>query len=60
LTHQFLATWPMGQTPLNSPAGAIVVVANAAIVPAGSGGAIGAFATDPTQVVPNIDRCFVP
>jgi hypothetical protein len=50
----YLTTWPTGQTQplvstLNSPTGAIV--ANAALVPAGSNGSISVFALDPTQVV---------
>ena len=50
----FLTTWPMGQaepvvSTLNSYAGQIV--ANAAIVPAGTGGSISVHVTDPTDVL---------
>jgi len=55
--------WPTGQSQplvstLNSTDGRIK--ANAAIVPAGSGGAISVFVTDPTDVVLDINGYFVP
>ena len=59
----YLSTWPTGATQplvstLNSPTGALL--ANAAIVPAGTGGAIEVFATDSTQVVIDINGYFAP
>lgn len=59
----YLTLWPAGQPQppvslLNAPTGAIV--ANAAIVPAGSGGAINAFATSATQMVVDINGYFAP
>jgi len=59
----FLTTWPAGQTKpwastLNSPAGA--VVANAALVPAGTNGDIGIFASDNTDVLFDINGYFAP
>src|SRR5207244_6216445 len=50
----FLSTWPSGQprplvSTLNSPDGA--VLANAAIVPAGTNGAISAFVSNDTDVI---------
>jgi hypothetical protein len=36
------------------------VKANAAIVPAGTGGAVSIFATDDTDLILNINRYFVP
>jgi hypothetical protein len=59
----YLTLWPTGlQQPLvstlNSFAGA--VVANAAIVPAGTGGAVSVFVTNPTDVVLDIDGYFAP
>jgi len=57
----YLTTWPTGQTQpwastLNSPAGA--VVANAAIVPAGTNGDIGIYASDATDVLFDINGYF--
>jgi len=57
----FLTLWPSGQTQpgvstLNSFGG--TVVANAAIVPAGAGGAVSVFATAPTDVILDIDGYF--
>jgi hypothetical protein len=59
----YLATWPSGQarplvSTLNSPSGKIL--ANAAIVPAGSGGAIDVFVTDTTDVIVDINGYFAP
>jgi hypothetical protein len=57
----FLTLWPAGQTmpvasTLNSPAGGLA--ANAAIVPAGTGGAVSAFATDDTELVLDVNGYF--
>ncbi|HEY1206842.1 MAG TPA: NHL repeat-containing protein, partial [Bryobacteraceae bacterium] len=57
----YLSLWPTGQSQplvstLNSPAGQ--VVANAAIVPAGTGGAVSVFVTDPTDVILDINGYF--
>jgi hypothetical protein len=57
----YLTIWPVGQSQpfvstLNSPAGK--VVANAAIVPAGSGGAVAVYVTDPTDVILDINGYF--
>ncbi len=57
----YLTAWPAGQTQpgvstLNSDGR---VKANAAIVPAGTGGAISLYASDPTQVIIDIDGYFV-
>jgi len=57
----FLSLWPTGQpkpyvSTLNSWGGA--VVANAAIVPAGTGGAVNVFASDPTDLILDIDGYF--
>ena len=59
----FLSVWPAGQaqpsvSTLNSSDGRIK--ANAAIVPAGTNGAITLFATDPTHVIVDINGYFVP
>ncbi|HLJ48114.1 MAG TPA: SBBP repeat-containing protein [Bryobacteraceae bacterium] len=59
----YLTTWPAGQTQpivstLNSTDGGIV--ANAAIVPAGSGGAISVFVTDNADVIIDINGYFGP
>ncbi len=59
----FVTVWPSGQTQptvstLNSLDGRIK--ANAAIVPAGAGGAISVFASDPANVVIDINGYFVP
>ncbi len=57
----YLTLWPAGQvqpgvSTLNSWSGA--VVANAAIVPAGAGGAVNVFVTDPTDVILDINGYF--
>jgi hypothetical protein len=59
----WLTMWPTGQTEpvastLNSPDGRIK--ANAAIVPAGTGGAISVFVTNTTDVILDINGYFVP
>ncbi|HLJ47864.1 MAG TPA: hypothetical protein VKU01_17735 [Bryobacteraceae bacterium] len=59
----YLTTWPAGQpqplaSTLNSFDGS--VVANAAIVPAGTGGGVSFFATDPTDLVVDINGYFAP
>ncbi len=57
----YLALWPTGQTQptvstLNSYGG--TVVANAAIVPAGTGGAVSVYVTNPTDVILDINGYF--
>jgi hypothetical protein len=57
----YLTLWPTGQaqplvSTLNSWGG--IVVANAAIVPAGSGGAVSVFVTNQTDVILDIDGYF--
>jgi hypothetical protein len=59
----YLTTWPTGSSQptvstLNSFDGR--VVANAAIVPAGTNGAISVYVTDPTQVILDINGYFAP
>jgi hypothetical protein len=59
----YLTAWPAGSpqplvSTLNSWDGS--VVANAAIVPAGQGGAISIFVTDPTHLVLDINGYFAP
>jgi hypothetical protein len=59
----YLSTWPTGGTQplvstLNSPNGAIR--ANAAIVPAGTGGGINVYATDVTDLVIDVNGYFGP
>lgn len=59
----WLTLWPSGQSmpgvsTLNSPDGR--TKANAAIVPAGVGGAVSAFVTDATHLILDIDGYFVP
>jgi hypothetical protein len=59
----YLSVWPTGQnqpvvSTLNDQTGTIV--ANAAIVPAGSGGEVSVYATDNTQLVIDIDGYFAP
>ncbi len=59
----YLSAWPAGSGPpavstLNSWDGA--VVANAAIVPAGTNGAISIYVTDSTQVILDINGYFAP
>ncbi|HLJ45696.1 MAG TPA: FG-GAP-like repeat-containing protein [Bryobacteraceae bacterium] len=62
-TLGYLTIWPAGQTQpvvstLNSSNGAIL--ANAAIVPAGTGGAVNVFVTDVTDVIIDINGYFAP
>ncbi len=57
----YLSLWPTGQTKplvstLNSFGG--IVVANAAVVPAGAGGAISIYVTNPTDVIVDINGYF--
>ena len=57
----YLTLWPAGETQplvstLNSFDGS--VVANAAIVPAGAGGAVSVYASNPTDVIVDIDGYF--
>ena len=57
----YLSAWPTGVgqpvvSTLNSPVGE--VLANAAIVPAGSGGAVSFFATDATHLIVDINGYF--
>ena len=59
----YLTAWPTGQTiplvsTLNAPLGR--VLANAALVPAGTDGAISLFATNETDVIIDIDGYFAP
>ncbi len=59
----YLSAWPAGSPPpvastLNSWDG--LVVANAAIVPAGTSGAISIYVTNQTQVILDIDGYFAP
>lgn len=59
----YLTLWPTGQTQplvstLNSPTGE--VVANAAIVPAGTSGNVSVYVTDNSDVVIDIDGYFAP
>ena len=58
---QFLSLWPTGEprpvvSTLNSFGGA--VVANAAIVPAGAGGAVSVYASDQTDVILDVNGYF--
>ena len=60
-----LTIWPAGQampnaSTLNSYATSTTAVSNAAIVPAGTAGAINVFVTDATDVVMDIDGFFAP
>ena len=65
-THQplgYLTVWPTGETQpgvstLNNPTA--TVVANAAIVPAGTGGAIDVYAYNTTDLLIDIDGYFAP
>jgi hypothetical protein len=62
-TLGYLTVWPTGQaqpyvSTLNSPNG--LVLANAAIVPAGTAGAISAFANNDTDLIVDINGYFVP
>jgi len=59
----YLTTWPAGQSQpyvstLNAPTG--VATANAAIVPAGTGGDIDVFASDDSDLVIDINGYFAP
>lgn len=59
----YLTTWPTGQTQpvvstLNAPTG--TVTANAAIVPAGTNGAISLFASNDSDVVLDVNGYFAP
>ncbi len=59
----YLTAWPTGQTQpvvstLNSPAGK--VVANAAIVPAGTNGSVTVFVTNATDLILDINAYFAP
>jgi uncharacterized repeat protein (TIGR03803 family) len=60
----YLELWPTGQMPqnpvstLNNPTG--TYVANAAILPAGTGGEITAYASNDTDVVIDVDGYFAP
>jgi hypothetical protein len=59
----YLSTWPTGQakpvvSTLNDISG--TVIANAAIVPAGTGGAISVFVYDATDLIIDIDGYFAP
>jgi uncharacterized repeat protein (TIGR01451 family) len=59
----YLTVWPTGEaqpfvSTLNSPDGS--VLANAAIVPAGTAGSINAFATNDTELIIDINGYFVP
>jgi len=58
----FLTLWPAGQTqPLASTLNSDGrIKANAAIVPAGTGGAVSVFVTNPTQLILDINGYFVP
>jgi hypothetical protein len=60
---QYLTAWPTGSgqplvSTLNSWDG--TVVANAAIVPTGTNGAISIFVTNPTHVILDINGYFAP
>ncbi len=62
-TLSYLTVWPTGQpqplvSTLNSPDAS--VLANAAIVPAGTGGAINAFVTNDTDLVVDVNGYFAP
>lgn len=59
----YLTTWPTGVaqptvSTLNAPTG--VITANAAIVPAGTGGSINTFVTEATDLVIDINGYFAP
>ena len=59
----YLTLWPAGEarpnvSTLNSFEG--LIVANAALVPSGAGGAVSAFATEQTQLILDIDGFFAP
>ena len=59
----YITAWPTGQVKplvasLNAPTGTIT--ANAAIVPAGAGGSVDVFVSDPTNLVIDINGYFAP
>jgi hypothetical protein len=59
----FLSVWPAGQpypyvSTLNSPLG--LTIANAAIVPAGTGGAISVVTGNPTELIIDVNGYFAP
>jgi len=59
----YLTTWPTGQaqpmvSTLNAPTG--TVVANAAIVPTGTGGQVDIFVTNATDVIVDVNGYFAP
>jgi hypothetical protein len=59
----FMTAWPAGQSrplvsSLNDPTG--TVLANAVVVPAGTGGAVNVFTTDATDLVIDINGYFAP
>jgi uncharacterized repeat protein (TIGR03803 family) len=59
----YLTVWPTGQSQpyvstLNAPTG--TVVANAAIVPAGTGGKVSTYATDDTDLIIDVNGYFAP
>ena len=59
----FITVWPSGQAQplaatLNAPTGAIT--ANAALIPAGTGGAVSVYVTQDTDLVIDIDGYFAP
>ena len=59
----YLSIWPTGQSQpttatMSSPSGQIV--GNAAIVPAGTGGAVSVYVTDPANVIIDINGYFAP
>jgi hypothetical protein len=59
----YLTTWPTGVTrPLASTLNSLdgMVVANAALVPTGTGGAISIYVSDPTDVLFDINGYFGP
>ena len=61
----YLSIWPTGQpipnvSTLNSYSNSSTAVANAAIVPAGTSGAINIYVTDTTDLVVDIDGYFAP
>ena len=62
-TLGYLTLWPAGQTrPLASTLNSLDgrIKSNAAIVPAGTGGAVSVFASDTTHVILDINGYFVP
>ena len=62
-TLGYLTLWPTGQTrPLASTLNSLDgrIKSNAAIVPAGTGGAVSVFVSDTTQVILDINGYFVP